>query len=910
MNRSGHVRHLRTRQPAAARAAGRSSCFELPELQFPRAAELRRRAARPLRRRRAAASATRASGRRRALDLRRAAGAGQPHRPRAGATTWAWCRGNRVLLRGANSPMLAACWFGVVKAGGIAVGTHAAAARQGAGQPIVDKAQVTPRAVRRRAGRRAARWRGRLPDADAGAALQRRRAATAWKRAQRAKPPTFDNVDTAADDTCLDRLHVRHHRHAQGHDALPPRRDGRLRMLAAARAARARADDVLHRQPAAGLHLRPGRPAAVPDVDRRVDACCSRRPRPTQLLAAIAQYRATVLLHRADLVPRDGGAGVQRGATCRSLRKCVSAGEALPAATRALWKQATGIEMIDGIGSTEMLHIFISADEAHARGRRHRQAGARLSRPACSTTTARRCRAARSARLAVKGPTGCRYLADERQASYVQDGWNLTGDAYLRRRRRLLRLPGAHRRHDHLGRLQHRRARGRGRAAAAPGGGRMRRRSAWPTTQRGQIVKAFVVLRAGHGADDALAKTLQDFVKQTHRALQVPARDRVLAPACRAPRPASCSAFGCGSRRPERPARDRPRRAPATPARRWSRAGHPARHDGAGDRCAVRLNASSSVCQPISRFVARATADTQFVHSVRATARAARTRVVDVARAAAGRTAVVWVSWPKKSPGVASDVDRERACRRIALPMGWVDVKVCARRRHLVRAEAGGAQSLALTLGAKLSGRVNSRAAAGGAARRADLVGGLRVVVGHAVVGDAVLRVVEHRVGRCRVAVARLARRARNDQPPAIVAQHDRRARPGHVFAGASGFAGMEQAAAHAGGRRTCSGTPVASMLAQREVGVSGTPTGSGAYALACTQSWIVAPLAHRQRAGTQAAIRRAGRCVTRSRARFDAHHRVGAEHGAPSRGCPARPRRLARRAQRTRSITHAGSAP
>ncbi len=79
-----------------------------------------------------------------------------------------------------------------------------------------------------------------------------------------------------------------------------------------------------------------------------------------------------------------------------SLRKCVSAGEALPAATRALWKQATGIEIIDGIGSTEMLHIFISADEAQARGPARPACRCRATAPRCSTTTGASCRAARS----------------------------------------------------------------------------------------------------------------------------------------------------------------------------------------------------------------------------------------------------------------------------------------------------------------------------------------------------------------------------------------------------------------------------------------------------------------------------------------------------------------------------------
>ena len=113
-----------------------------------------------------------------------------------------------------------------------------------------------------------------------------------------------------------------------------------------------------------------------------------------------------------------------------SLRKCVSAGEALPAATRKLWHDATGIQIIDGIGSTELLHIFISATRSR-RGAVPPATRSRATRPACLVTTASRCRQVRSGGWRCKGPTGCKYLADGRQTTYVQDGWNLTGDAYL-----------------------------------------------------------------------------------------------------------------------------------------------------------------------------------------------------------------------------------------------------------------------------------------------------------------------------------------------------------------------------------------------------------------------------------------------------------------------------------------------
>jgi 2-aminobenzoate-CoA ligase len=122
-------------------------------------------------------------------------------------------------------------------------------------------------------------------------------------------------------------------------------------------------------------------------------------------------------------------AGMAKNYNLGSLRKCVSAGEALPDATRELFKQATGIEIIDGIGSTEMIHIFISHTPE-----RVRRGATGYAIPGYKATVlddeCNICKPGVVGRLAVKGPTGCRYLADERQKIYVQDGWNLTGDAY------------------------------------------------------------------------------------------------------------------------------------------------------------------------------------------------------------------------------------------------------------------------------------------------------------------------------------------------------------------------------------------------------------------------------------------------------------------------------------------------
>ena len=195
------------------------------------------------------------------------------------------------------------------------------------------------------------------------------------------------------------------------------------------------------------------------------------------------------------------------------LRKTVSAGEALPVSTREAWKQATGLTMIDGIGATEMLHIFISAADEHVRS------GA-TGKPipgyqACILNDeGQMLGAGQIGRLAVKGPTGCRYLADDRQQKYVVNGWNLTGDAYqmdedgyfwyCARTDDMIISAGYNIAGPEVEEaiLLHPAV-----AECAVVG--------LPDEERGQIVKAFIVLRPTFDADDALIKEIQDFVKKS-----------------------------------------------------------------------------------------------------------------------------------------------------------------------------------------------------------------------------------------------------------------------------------------------------------------------------------------------------------------------------------------------------------
>ena len=324
-----------------------------------------------------------------------------------------------------------------------------------------------------------------------------------------ARVGTFDNVDTALDDTCLiaftsgttgvPKATVHFHRDVMAICACWPRS-----------VLKANADDVFIGSPPLAFTFGLGGEVLFP-MSIGASMVLLEKAGPPQLLDGIRDYGATVVF----TAPTSYRTLAARGAELRAtkLRKCVSAGEVLPASTRQLWREATGIELIDGIGSTEMLHIFISADEHNARagatGKVVPGYQARVVDDAGNPVPV-----GTVGKLAVRGPTGCRYLNDVRQRAYVQNGWNLTGDAYLMdadgyffyqaRTDDMIVSSGYNIASPEVEEavLQHPAVT----ECAVIG---------VPDEERGHIVKAYVVLRAGHAADADMARQLQDFVKKT-----------------------------------------------------------------------------------------------------------------------------------------------------------------------------------------------------------------------------------------------------------------------------------------------------------------------------------------------------------------------------------------------------------
>ncbi len=427
--------------------------------------------------------------------------------------------GNRVLLRGPNTLQMAVALLATLKAGLVAVPTMPLLRAKELKQ-ILDKARVGAALCDVRLTEELARCMN--PEDEFFCADLKQvcyfhdDAPESLESLAAVKPAGFRACDTASDDVCLIAFTsgttgtpkgcMHFHRDVLAMCDLFPRH-----VLKPA------ADDVFCGTPPLAFTFGLGGLLCFP---LRVGASTVliEKLTPALLLQTIERFRASVVFtaptfyrQMAPLVP---------DADISSLRKTVSAGEALPQGTRDLWREATGIEMIDGIGGTEMIHIFVSSAGGDVRpgsiGRAVPgyvvQALDDALQPVPPGVTGN---------LAVRGPTGCRYLADERQLRFVRDGWNLPGDAvsidadgyvfYQARADDMIVSSGYNIAGPEVETvlMQH--------PAVAECGV-----TGVPDEVRGQVVKAFVVLRPGFKGDEAMVAELQTFVKSAVAAYKYP----------------------------------------------------------------------------------------------------------------------------------------------------------------------------------------------------------------------------------------------------------------------------------------------------------------------------------------------------------------------------------------------------
>ncbi|NJD34475.1 MAG: AMP-binding protein [Betaproteobacteria bacterium] len=415
--------------------------------------------------------------------------------------------GNRVLLRAPNNPMMAACWFAVMKVGAVATATMPLL-RAKELKHVIAKARVSHALCDLRLAEELKLAAAESPELQHilwfnDASVDGLEAVMAKQSAE------FRNVDTARDDTCILAF-------TSGTTGQPKATMHFHRDVMAACACwpphvlRATPDDIFMGTPPLAFTFGLGGLLLFP-LSIGASTVLLELGGPQDLVDAVLKYQATILFTAPTSYRAIAAiAGPLRGST---LRICVSAGEALPAATRALWKEATGIEMIDGIGATELMHIFISADEAHALpGATGKVVPGYI---ACvMDDDGKPVAVGQVGKLAVKGPTGCRYLADERQAKYVKDGWNYTGDAYS--------LDGDGYFHFHSRTDDMIISAGYNIAGPEVEDALLRHPKVAecgvigvPDSERGQVVKAIVVLRPGNEPGPATAKELQDYVKQS-----------------------------------------------------------------------------------------------------------------------------------------------------------------------------------------------------------------------------------------------------------------------------------------------------------------------------------------------------------------------------------------------------------
>ena len=416
--------------------------------------------------------------------------------------------GNRVLIRSANNPAMVACWLAATKAGAVVVNTMPML-RSGELQAIVNKAEIS-----------LALCDTRLMDEMVACAkdssfLQKvvgfdgtSNHDAELDRMALEKPVQFEAIETSQDDVAL--LGFTSGTTGSPKATMHFHRD--LLIIADGYAKEilgVTAKDVFVGSPPLAFTFGLGGLAIFP-LRFGAAATLLEQATPPNMIEIIEKYRATVCF-TAPTAYRAMLAAMEEGADLSSLRAAVSAGETLPAPVYADWMSKTGKPMLDGIGATEMLHIFISNRfDDH--------------RPACTGKPVSGYQVrildddgndvpdGTVGRLAVRGPTGCRYLADDRQKTYVQDGWNITGDSFMRDEEGYLHF--AARNDDMILSAGYNIAGPEVEAAllAHPEVAECAVIGV-PDEARGQIVQAHVVLKEGTAASDALTRVLQDHVK-------------------------------------------------------------------------------------------------------------------------------------------------------------------------------------------------------------------------------------------------------------------------------------------------------------------------------------------------------------------------------------------------------------
>ena len=335
--------------------------------------------------------------------------------------------GNRVLIRSANNPAMVACWLAATKAGAVVVNTMPML-RAGELGKIVDKAEITLALCDTRlmdemvACAKESRFLKKVVGFDGTANHD-----AELDRLGLNKPVQYAAVATGRDDVAL--LGFTSGTTGEAKATMHFHRD--LLIIADGYAKEVLAvtpDDVFVGSPPLAFTFGLGGLAVFP-LRFGAAATLLENASPPNLIEIIETYRATVCF-TAPTAYRAMLAAMDEGADLSSLRAAVSAGETLPAPVYDAWMAKTGKPMLDGIGATEMLHIFITNRFGDSKA-------ACTGKPVAGYEAKvvdddmREVPRGTVGFLAVRGPTGCRYLADRRQRVYVRDGWNLTGDSFL-----------------------------------------------------------------------------------------------------------------------------------------------------------------------------------------------------------------------------------------------------------------------------------------------------------------------------------------------------------------------------------------------------------------------------------------------------------------------------------------------